>query len=240
MWVADTSDDKLYAYFLETGQRRGRLDFNTLRGIGNNAGVGITSDGTTMWVLDAGDRKVYSYNLLLSDDRTLSALTVSPKDIIGFDAERDSYQLGVDSTVTRATVTATANHPGARVTFTPPDASSGTRGHQVDLSAGRNPVTVTVTAEDGTTQDYTLSINRGVAERLRLERRERPGRAGHDDWTTHPQASPNTTASSGCHPPSFQQSLPTGRTAPASRPRHSPQVRTGTAPICLRTARPSG
>ena len=159
MWVADTSDDKLYAYFLETGQRRGRLDFNTLRGIGNNAGVGITSDETTMWVLDTGDRKVYSYNLLLSDDRTLSALTVSPKDIIGFDAERDSYQLGVDSTVTRATVTATANHPGARVTFTPPDASSGTRGHQVDLSAGRNPVT----AEDGTTQDYTLSINRGVA-----------------------------------------------------------------------------
>ena len=162
MWVADTSDDKLYAYFLETGQRRPRLEFNTLRGIGNQAAVGITSKGTTMWVLDAGDRKVYSYNLLLSDDRTLSALTVSPKDIIGFDAERDSYQLGVDSTVTRATVTATANHPGARVTFNPPDASSGTPGHQVDLSAGRNPVTVTVTAEDGTTQDYTLSINRGV------------------------------------------------------------------------------
>ena len=164
MWVADTFDDKLYAYFLETGQRRARLDFNRPRGIGNQHTFGITSDGTTMWVLDNLDRKVYSYNLLLSDDSTLSALTVSPKDIIGFDAERDSYQLGVDSTVTRATVTATANHPGARVTFTPPDASSGTRGHQVDLSAGRNPVTVTVTAEDGTTQDYTVSINRGVAD----------------------------------------------------------------------------
>ena len=72
--------------------------------------------------------------------------------------------MGVASTVTRATVTATANHPGALVTFTPPDASSGTRGHQVDLSTGRNPVTVTVTAEDGTTQDYTVSINRGVAD----------------------------------------------------------------------------
>ena len=164
MWVSDTSDDKLYAYFLETGQRRPRLEFNTLSGAGNQSAVGITSDGTTMWVLDATDRKVYSYNLLLRDDSTLSALTVRPKDIIGFDAERDSYQLGVDSTVTRATVTATANHPGARVTFTPPDASSGTRGHQVDLSAGRNPVTVTVTAEDGTTQDYTVSINRGVTD----------------------------------------------------------------------------
>ena len=141
-------------------------DWNSTRSLepGTSTIVGITSDGTTMWVLDSADRKVYSYNLLLSDDRTLSALMVRPKDIIGFDAERDSYQLGVDSTVTRATVTATANHPGARVTFTPPDASSGTRGHQVDLSAGRNPVTVTVTAEDGTTQDYTLSINRGVAD----------------------------------------------------------------------------
>ena len=164
MWVSDWIDDKLYAYFLETGQRRPRLEFNTLSGAGNQSNYGITSDGTTMWVLDSADRKVYSYNLLLSDDRTLSALTVRPKDIIGFDAERDSYQLGVDSTVTRATVTATANHPGARVTFTPPDASSGTRGHQVDLSAGRNPVTVTVKAEDGTTQDYTVSINRGVAD----------------------------------------------------------------------------
>ena len=117
-----------------------------------------------MWVLDAGDRKVYSYNLLLSDDRTLSALTVRPKDIIGFDAERDSYQLGVDSTVTRATVTGTPNDANAIVSYSGTDASSGTPGHQVDLSAGRNEVTVTVTAEDGTTQDHTVSINRGVAD----------------------------------------------------------------------------
>ena len=163
MWVSDWIDDKLYAYFLETGQRRPRLDFNRPRGIGNHHIVGITSKGTTMWVLDAIDRKVYSYNLLLSDDRTLSALTVRPKDIIGFDAERDSYQLGVDSTVTRATVTGTPNDANAIVSYSGTDASSGTPGHQVDLSAGRNEVTVTVTAEDGTTQDYTLSINRGVA-----------------------------------------------------------------------------
>ena len=49
------------------------------------------------------------------------------------------------------------------MTYSGTDASTGTPGHQVDLSAGRNPVTVTVTAEDGTTQDYTVSINRGVA-----------------------------------------------------------------------------
>ena len=164
IWVGDEIDGKLYAYFLETGQRRGRLDFNTPSGAGNESIAGITSEEATMWVLDDVDVKVYSYNLLLSDDRTLSALTVRPKDIIGFDAERDFYQLGVDSTVTRATVAATANHPGARVTFIPPDASSGTPGHQVDLSAGRNQVTVTVTAEDGSTRDNRVSINRGVTD----------------------------------------------------------------------------
>ena len=163
MWVADAFDDKIYAYFLETGQRRSRLDFDTLIAAGNTSAFGATSNGTTMWVLDPTDRKVYSYNLLLSDDSTLSALTVSPKDIIGFDAERESYQLGVDSAVAQATVTATTNHPGARVGYSGTDASSSA-GHQVDLSAGRNPVTVTVTAEGGTTQDYTVSINRGVAD----------------------------------------------------------------------------
>ena len=185
MWVADTSDDKLYAYFLETGQRRGRLDFNTLRGIGNNTGAGITSKGTTMWVLDPSDRKVYSYNLLLSDDRTLSALTVRPKDIIGFDAEQDSYQLGVDSTVTRATVTATAwiqltssrrprdLHPTGRQQRDPrppgeplarPEPRHRHRHRRGRDHPGLHPI-----------------HQPGRRRRLRLERRERPGRAGHHD-----------------------------------------------------------
>ena len=164
MWVTDSFDSEVYAYRMSDKQRDPDRDFNTLAAAGNNRPRGMWGDGTTLLILDNEDNKVYAYNLPVpSTDATLSALTVRPKDIIGFDAERDSYQLGVDSTVTRATVTATANHPGARVTFTPPDASSGTPGHQVDLSAGRNPVTVTVTAEDGTTQDYTLSINRGIA-----------------------------------------------------------------------------
>ena len=99
----------------------------------------------------------------LSNDATLSALAVSPKDITGFDPGRAFYEVGVASTVTRATVMATAADANAAVAITPEDADDETGGHQVDLSAGRNAVTVTVTAEDGvTTRDYTVSVNRGV------------------------------------------------------------------------------
>ena len=101
----------------------------------------------------------------LSDDATLSALSVSPRNIIGFDADRTSYEVGVDPTVTTATVSTTASHARASVTFHPADADDFTPLHSVALSAGRNLVTVTVTAEDGTTiEDYTVSVNRGVTD----------------------------------------------------------------------------
>ena len=85
----------------------------------------------------------------LSTDATLSALTVSPKNIIGFDTDRAAYEVGVASTVTEATITATPTDSNADVSFEPPDSNDVTGGHQVALSAGRNTVTITVTAENG-------------------------------------------------------------------------------------------
>ena len=97
-------------------------------------------------------------------DATLSALTVSPKDIIGFVADRTSYEVGVASTVTQATITATKSHSAATVAYSSTDADTSA-GHQVNLSDGRNEVTITVTAEDTTTTGtYTVSINRGVTD----------------------------------------------------------------------------
>ena len=112
------------------------------------------------------DAKVYTYNMPPSSDATLSGLTVSPRDIIGFAADRTSYEVGVASTETRATVVATANHSAASVAYSPADAdTTSTTIHDVDLSAGRNSVTITVTAEDGsTTETYTVSVNRGVTD----------------------------------------------------------------------------
>ena len=112
-----------------------------------------------MWVTDFTDDKVHSYNMPLSTDAALSALTVSPKGTIELEAFRHSpYEVGLASTVTQATITATATNSNATISY-------GTTGHQVDLSAGQNAVTITVTAQDGTTtQDYTVNINRGVTD----------------------------------------------------------------------------
>ena len=97
----------------------------------------------------------------LSRDATLSALTVSPNDINGFASNDRSYEVGVASTVTEATVAATANDSGAEVEITPGDSNVGADGHQVALSAGKNTVTVTVTAADGATiKAYTVNITR--------------------------------------------------------------------------------
>ena len=63
MWVADSSDRKIYAYDLSTKARDSDKDFNTLDDAGNDNPRGIWSDDTTMWVADYSDDKIYAYNL---------------------------------------------------------------------------------------------------------------------------------------------------------------------------------
>ena len=98
-----------------------------------------------------------------SNDATLSALTLTPRDIIGFPPTRRLYEVGVDSTVETATVTVTTNDRGATVVYSPVGADHNTEEYDVDLSPGRNQMFVTVTAEDGISrQNYVIDINRGV------------------------------------------------------------------------------
>ena len=163
-WVVKSalSTSKIFAYRLDDGARVAAEEFNTLSTAGVNFATGLWSDEETMWVGEALFAKVYAFNMPHSDDATLSALTVAPKDIIGFAADQTSYEVGVASTVTQATITATKNHSGANVVYSGTDADSAD-GHQVALSAGKNTVTVTVTAENPSfTETYTVNVNRGV------------------------------------------------------------------------------
>ena len=64
--------------------------------------------------------------------------------------------------VTQATVRYAATHKFATVAVVPTDADGTAEGHQVDLSAGRNEVTITVTAQNGDEIAHTLGLNRGV------------------------------------------------------------------------------
>ena len=66
MWVADQTDNKLYAYyaFRSPTTRNDKQDFETLAA-GNNAPKGMWSDGETLWVAnsDTNNPKLYAYDL---------------------------------------------------------------------------------------------------------------------------------------------------------------------------------
>ena len=164
IWVADHQQVKLFAYTLADGNRDSTKDIDTSPS-GNGNPRGIWGDEETIWVTSEDDDKVYSYNLQdnRSADATLSALTVGPENIIGFDSAINNYHVGVAATVTQATITATANHPGATVAYLVADANLIDPGHQVNLSAGLTSVFIGVTAEDTNTYgSYTITIGRSV------------------------------------------------------------------------------
>ena len=94
-------------------------------------------------------------------DRLMS-LVVAPKDIDGFDPEVTGYMVGVASTVTQATITATPHRPDDTVTIDGTTVTGGSA-HTVDLSVGLN--TLAVVVDSAITQEqsaYTVYIGRGT------------------------------------------------------------------------------
>ena len=97
----------------------------------------------------------------LSNDATLSSLALSGVDIGTFASGATAYSAAVGYDVSSTTVTADPNDDGASVTIA--DANGSTQGtsRAVSLSSGDNVITVTVTAEDGTTaKAYTVTVTR--------------------------------------------------------------------------------
>ena len=97
----------------------------------------------------------------LSDDATLSSLSVDGTGVDGFASGVHDYGLGVAHDAASATVAAVAAEPVAQVTITPADADPDAEGHQVSLDRGSNVVTVAVAATDGVAEAvYRLTISR--------------------------------------------------------------------------------
>ena len=91
------------------------------------------------------------------DSLSLGAVVLSP----GFDTGTTSYTATVDNDVDEVTVTAEASSDYATVAVTPAEGDDpDTEGVEVALVEGQNVVTVTVTAEDGTTGTYTVTVTR--------------------------------------------------------------------------------
>ena len=100
--------------------------------------------------------------LRLSDDATLSALTLSgvdPQDL-GFSAATEDYRVDVASSSTSTTVTAIPNNGDATVEI---DGVEGTV-RSVDVLVGETEIEILVTAADSTTKTYTVTVTRERAK----------------------------------------------------------------------------
>ncbi|KEO84736.1 cadherin-like beta sandwich domain-containing protein, partial [Tumebacillus flagellatus] len=100
-----------------------------------------------------------------STDATLSNLSLSQGTLTpGFAAGTPTYTASVPYTTTSLTVTPTANESHATVKVNNASVASGTASSAIPLSVGPNPITVDVTAQDGTTtKSYTVTVTRAAA-----------------------------------------------------------------------------
>ncbi|MYH43457.1 MAG: hypothetical protein F4017_07875 [Acidimicrobiaceae bacterium] len=185
VWVSDHDRARLFAYRMpaEPGgatelRRTPELDFAALAEAGNGSPRGVWSDGRVMYVADAGDDRVYSYQM--PADAPLAALSLSGLDIGRFKPDTRAYRAEWGAPVRETTVEARARDAGATVTVEPADADGDpANGHQVDLFPAAPDddfaaIVVTVTAADGRrSPSYRVKLpNRGprgdAVEPLRL------------------------------------------------------------------------
>ena len=176
VWVSDHGAKRLFAYRLPARpeapaaedaepqdlERVSDEEFKELSKASNNSPRGLWSDGDVMYVADASDGKVYSYNMPDAIDARLASLSLSGVDIGEFDRNRTDYEAVVADGVTETTVTAEALQPRTDVDIDPPDADEEADGYQVALE-DLGEITVTVTSADGS-RKKTYRVRLGQEE----------------------------------------------------------------------------
>ena len=159
-FMADTTD---YTAMVDYA-----VDSVTVTATASHSGAAISGDG--MHSLTVGENTInvmvtaedgmpmMTYTIVItreaaSSDATLSALSLSDGTLDpAFMADTMAYTAMVDYAVESVTVTATANDAMASV------ADDGMH----DLDVGANTITVTVTAADGSTMMYTITVTRAA------------------------------------------------------------------------------
>ena len=150
LWVSDPSASprRLFAYRLPTideagvpegaSLQRARAEaFAKLNQAGNNSPRGIWSDGAVMYVADANDDKVYSYNMPDASDARLVTLALSRTAFGAFSPLRYDYVSVTLPDGGIATLTVAAAQDGASVRVEPADHDGDpANGHHVRLLPG--------------------------------------------------------------------------------------------------------
>ena len=166
IWVADWVDNHLYAYYLDDGKYQGGI--NTVnRGIrldrANTSPQGIWSDGETIWVVDSGGGKVvYAYNLADRARRSDRDFTLDDDngDPRGIWSDGANFWVADNTDAAEklyAYEPATPALTGLRVspgTLRPAFRSDVLRYTIPDVPAVSNTITITATAQPGTTVAY--------------------------------------------------------------------------------------
>ena len=177
VWVSNHDPKRLFAYRLpvldaqeDTAAENLELErvrdeeFDKLSRASNNSPRGIWSDGDVMYVADASDHKVYSYNMPDAIDARLASLTLSDVEIGEFSPGQTEYEGVAADGVTVTTVEAAAVQDAASVAIEPHDSDEATDGHQV-TGAGGSEITITVTsADESRTQVYRVHIGGAAGE----------------------------------------------------------------------------
>ena len=100
----------------------------------------------------------------LSSDATLSGLNISSGTLTpAFASGTTSYTDSVANSVSSVTVTPTANESHATMEVNGTAVASGGASGDIGLSVGDNAITILVTAQDGTTDTYTVTVTRAAA-----------------------------------------------------------------------------
>lgn len=98
---------------------------------------------------------------LADSDATLKDITIDGKTIDGFDKDKFKYEINVAYALDKININAITTNSSSKII-------SGI-GNNIPLKDGRNPISIVVQAEDGTTQTYDIIINRlNVEARLNV------------------------------------------------------------------------
>ena len=111
-------------------------------------------DGLTSYNTGASANIEITKPVVLSNNCNLSSLVVSPGTLSpAFSKDTLNYSMTVDESVSSIAVTATPEDAGAKVSL---------NGVQNDLKLGENTVKITVTAANGDTKTYKITVTKGT------------------------------------------------------------------------------
>lgn len=134
--------------------------------IGLTIGVNILTVRVTA---QDGSAKVYTIEITRppSSNANLSQLAISAGALSpAFSEDTLDYSLSVPSTTTSTTVTATVADETASVQVNGQPVGSGQASPPINLNVGTNQIVILVTAQNGTTKTYSITVERTVSTNL--------------------------------------------------------------------------